>query len=70
MDDTCYLCPQDSYSDTLSNAVCTLCVEDDPNTVNLNTGSTSASDCGKIIYVKVPHGFQFLPRVIALCRAS
>ena len=53
-DDTCHICPPDSYSDTLDNTPCKLCVADDNHTVNMNSGSTQASDCGIIcIFINI-----------------
>ena len=46
---SCYECPAGSYSDELNNTECKLCVNDDPNTINMNTGSVSASDCGNLL---------------------
>ena len=45
--DTCYECPSNTFKNLLSNTGCIACTSVDPNSVNMDTGSTGPEACSK-----------------------
>ena len=58
--DTCYECPPNTFKNLLSNTECIACTSVDPNSVNMDTGSTGSEACSKLVqfFIMINHFFK------------